>query len=210
MSIIDDIFSILWDIAWYFWEIRYEVRSIPIVGQTLSTLFYQIYKLFMGLATGVANFGDWLETLVAEIEEIVSFTDIWQHFKSYFQAAQFAWSWVQDAFTYVTQWTVEWWYSTSLIVQSWITIATQGFSELVTAWSSFTTVTLPTLVSFDWLTTWWNNKLSDIEALISTAFILREGLWSGWQDWRGKVTEFFTDPEDWLYKAIDRIIERFW
>lgn len=232
MRVIDVIFSIVWDIAWFFWEIRYEIRGVPIVGPALAALFYEIFALFMDLATQVARFGDWVNDISTKILEVVTLTSVWDYFKEYFQAAQFAWAWVLDAFTYVTQWTVEWWASNSIIVQSWIAIATQGFSELVvawdnfwtvtwpellsvvntlsTAWDYFWTVTLPTLVSFTWLTTWWNARLMDIQALINTAFTLREGLWAGWQEWRDQVTEFFTDPEDWLYKAVDRIIERFW
>ncbi|GAI36189.1 unnamed protein product, partial [marine sediment metagenome] len=72
-----------------------------------------------------------------------------------------------------------------------------------------------------WFTNWWGNTLSNIIAwgaltgtqigsLVDSAFTLRDDFWAGWQDWRDKVTEFFTDPEDWLYKAADRIIERFW
>ena len=61
-----------------------------------------------------------------------------------------------------------------------------------------------------WITTWWGERLLDVQGLIDSAFSIRTDFWAGWQDWRDKVTEFFTDPEDWLYKSLDRIIERFW
>ena len=57
---------------------------------------------------------------------------------------------------------------------------------------------------------WWRDRLLDVQGLINSAFVTRDSLWSGWQDLRDKVTEFFSDPEEWLYKAADRIIERFW
>ena len=60
------------------------------------------------------------------------------------------------------------------------------------------------------INTWWTSTMWEVQELINSAFIVRESLWSGWQDLRDKVTEFFTDPEDWLYKSVDRIIERFW
>ena len=61
-----------------------------------------------------------------------------------------------------------------------------------------------------WITSWWNDRLLDIQGLIDSAFLARDSLWAGWQDWRDQVAEFFTDPEDWLYKSVDRIVERFW
>jgi len=61
-----------------------------------------------------------------------------------------------------------------------------------------------------WITAWWNDRVLDVQNLINSAFTSREPFWAGWQDWKDRVTEFFTDPEDWLYKAFDRIFERFW
>ena len=75
---------------------------------------------------------------------------------------------------------------------------TANFTNLKAAWDTFWTVTFPTLVSWAWLTTWWNSRLEDIQGLINSAFTIREGLWTGWQDWRDKVVEFFTDPLEWL------------
>ena len=81
---------------------------------------------------------------------------------------------------------------------TWPQFTTQ-LSSLLAEWSTFITITLPQLPN--WL---------DIEALIQSWAKSLEPFWAGWQDWRDKVTEFFTDPEDWLYKSVDRIIERYW
>jgi len=74
--------------------------------------------------------------------------------------------------------------------------------------------TLTTLLDWstltNWITGWWNDRLFDIRGLLNSALIEWAPFWSGWQDWRDKVTEFFSDPEEWLYNAVDRIIERYW
>jgi len=73
---------------------------------------------------------------------------------------------------------------------------------------------LSALIDWDaltaWITTWWNNRVTDIQGLIDSAFTLRESLWAGWQDWRDSVAEFFADPLEWLYTKMDEFFERFW
>jgi len=74
--------------------------------------------------------------------------------------------------------------------------------------------TLTTLIDWpaltSWVTTWWSDRVIEVGAWINSAFIERESFWAGWQDIRDKVFEFFDDPEQFLYKMVDRIIERFW
>lgn len=61
-----------------------------------------------------------------------------------------------------------------------------------------------------WITAWWNERLLDIQSLINGTlqawFPFYDELVALW----GDIKLFFTDPEDWLYKSADRIIERFW
>jgi len=40
--------------------------------------------------------------------------------------------------------------------------------------------------------------MGDVLDLIDSAFTLRESLWSGWQEIRDLVFEFFNDPWAWL------------
>ena len=178
------------------------------------------------------DFKDWVLRVSEDIVEFLTELDIMALFDPVIQAANSAWDWVSHASTNVWSIVEGWWQATSSTVQGWIDIATQGldalkvawsdfwnttwpqwtaqFNTLSAAWTNFWTVTFPTLVDFSWLWTWWNARLQDINNLVNTAFTLREKLWEGWQELRNQVTEFFSDPEDWLYKAVDRIIERFW
>lgn len=126
----------------------------------------------------------------------------------------------------------DWWLAKRAWIHSQIDYATQGLSQLRVSWSNFWTVTwpqwtgevaglkanwsnfwtltFPTLVSFTWLGSWWGSRLTEVDLLISSAlrtwfpfYDQLASLWSG-------IAEFFTDPEEWLYQAADRIIERFW
>ena len=42
----------------------------------------------------------------------------------------------------------------------------------------------------------------DVESLINSAFTERERYWSGWQDMRDKVIEFFANPFDYLWSRF--------
>ncbi|KKK66018.1 hypothetical protein LCGC14_2968300, partial [marine sediment metagenome] len=76
------------------------------------------------------------------------------------------------------------------------------FETLRASWDNFWVTIYPGLVSFAWLTTWWNERLADVAGLIDSAFTIREGLWDGWQDVRGAVLEFFSDPLEWLWSKF--------
>lgn len=210
MTFLDDIFSKVWDISDWF-DYAYKVVSDwgwPFYHLAPPLLY--ISNLFWGMLTPIAQFGDWVSATATRILEILNWDTIKSLVLGWLPDLERIAAWWSNWWQQILWSIEEWWSVAQGYVKGWIEAATEGFSELVAAWDNFTTVTLPTLVDFDWLTTWWGDRLSDIESLIDTAFRLREGFWAGWQEIRGQVTDFFSDPEDWLYKAVDRIIERFW
>ncbi|GAH38074.1 unnamed protein product, partial [marine sediment metagenome] len=62
----------------------------------------------------------------------------------------------------------------------------------------FFTITLPNLLTFEWLSIWWNARLLDINSLIESWTVTLSPFWEGWQEIRESVFEFFTDPLTWL------------
>ncbi|KKL06247.1 hypothetical protein LCGC14_2597960, partial [marine sediment metagenome] len=134
--------------------------------------------------------------------------------------------------TWVAQAINDWWSGTGTAVQDWIAVAIaelEGawedwlyfwnitwpawlaqFETLRASWDNFWTGLYPSLVSFTWLTTWWTSTMGEVQDLIDSAFTVRDSLWSGWQELRDQVVEFFTDPWAWLYNRFDDFIERFW
>lgn len=193
---------------------------------------YALYYAFYYLAHYFGEFNSWLDWAADRIVEILTASDIWAHFKYWFEAAANAWEWVRIAWTNVYMIVNVWWDSRVQDVKDLIAAATQGFNDLVVAWGNFWTitwpqwtgelvnlrgewdyfwtVTYPTLVSFSWLDTWWSARLLDVQDLINTAIKQSEPFWEGWQEFRDQAVEFFADPEEWVYKRLDSFFERFW
>ena len=199
-----------YSISSWFYEIYLEVLGWVYPFWLGADLFYKLSEVFVNLAWNFENFFSTFEDIAQRVTELLSWGAIWSYILSYVPNLEAIRDWFYNWWYNVNSVLTSWWSATQYTVRGWIDIATEGLATLKVSWSNFSTVTLPTLVSFNWLETWWNNRLGDIQGLISSAFMVRESFWSGWQDWRDKVTEFFTDPDDWLYKAFDRIIERFW
>jgi len=185
-----------------------------------ADFFYWLHSLSMKLAWDFYDFSLWVDDIAGKILTVLSFGDIYSYFKDLFDAAISAWDWVKSSFSNVWNIVGDWWDNTKREVQGWIDIATQGFDNLVVAWDEFWTYTwprwtdeldllaadwgnffthkLPTLFDIRYAEEWWRSKVLDITGIIDTWFKSYEPLWAGWQDWRDKVVEFFTDPLEWL------------
>lgn len=174
----------------------------------------------------------WYEDTIDLLSDILSWSSIQNYIRGWLEGIEEAIAWFSDAFSNVVSIIDAWWGSIQSTVQDWIAVATQGFDELKAAWDNFWTVTwpgllddiaglksewtnfwsitYPTLVSFTWLTSWWNDKLTDIQALINTAIQELAPFWEGWQEIRDQVMEFFADPLKWLYDRIEDFMDRYW
>lgn len=222
----------LGEISGFFYELYLDCYYAGWPLELLDTWFYAISRYFADLSWDFYDFNLWLDYAAGKITEILSYSDIWSYFGYWFDRAEWAWSWVTDAFWNVWNIVDDWWSSASWTVLAWIDEAVSGVRTLVdqaniwlanlqASWDDFKG-RIPTIdqVIYWWsnwtgellsvVNSWWTGTLLEVSALIDSAFIIRGDFWQGWQDWRDKVTEFFTDPEDWLYKSLDRIIERFW
>ncbi|GAH97136.1 unnamed protein product, partial [marine sediment metagenome] len=139
---------------------------------------------FWWLLTPLAHFIDWAAWVENTVASILSYANIYSYFKIFLDKALEAWNWIRQAPTFIYNLISFWWSSTSLTVQGWIAIATQGFNNLVVAWDYFWTITwpqltgnlatlrsewdnfwrvsYPTLVSFTWLATWWTSTMVEV------------------------------------------------
>lgn len=232
MRFIDWIIEELWNAADWFHEAYYEVKDWIWPFYLLKYPLYGLYGAFMWLAIGFSDFNEWIADIAGKVAAILSFDDIYSYFRDLFNAALNAWAWVADSFWNVWDIVTTWWAVTSSTVldgiaalRDWALSFLNYLQEQIYALNvrvSEVIELIPDVSEFmgwfsDWwgnilanLGTWWDDRLLDIQGLIDSAFKTRESFWAGWQEWRDKVIEFFTDPEDWLYKAADRIIERFW
>lgn len=212
------IYSTVIEWVWPFWK--------------AADFFYWLGSFFMDLALTFSDFSLWVDNIANKILTVLSFGDIYDYFKDLFDAALNAWDWVQNISTDIGSIIATWWEGTSTTVLGWIETAKNDLIfwtnwlygqvvELredvtyllgqvpdvsgVLAWFSNWTGNVSSIID-----NWWTSTVGGVVALINSAFTERESFWAGWQDWKDKVTEFFSDPEEWLYKAVDRIIERFW
>lgn len=232
MGFIDSIFSLVWDIASWFYQLYYESQDIPIVGGALSSIFLAIYRVVWSLLTPIAHFSDWVNDVSLKVSSILSQADIFSLLRTWLTYAENAWGWIVNAWQNVTGIINTWWSSASQVVMVWVNDAKQyaaslvsGLSSIVlnlqTAWESFRGK-IPSLdeVILWWgnwsgnvlvfINDWWAGRLLDIQGLISSSLKPWEDLFNFWGEFGKSIKLFFTDPEDWLYKAADRIIERFW
>ena len=198
----------------------------------VADFFYTLSGSFYSLAWSFAELAVWLDSLAARVQQALTWDNAWNlilsHIPNLVEISSWFYYWYFNILNVVS----EWWYSTQWIVLAWVdeakNFANTLFSQVNSAvvllqasWDSFKGMipVIEEVVSWwgNWsgfvnqaINTWWTSAMGEVQGLINSAFIEREPFWAGWQDWRDKVTEFFTDPEEWLYKAVDRIIERFW
>jgi len=229
---LEQIITYLSQVRDWFLDAYYEVSGWVYPFNNLATPLYWLYHAFFYLAFHFGSFNAWVDDAASKIAAILNFDNLYSYFRTYFDYAVNAWNWVFNAWNNVIAITGDWWNSTQLIVQSWIASAQQflqtqingintllasiqasvdnllsnlpTLNEIISWWSNWWGNTLANLGS------WWNDRLYDVQGLINSAFVERESLWAGWQDFRGKVVEFFTDPWGWLYDRFDDFIERFW
>ncbi len=198
----------------------------------MADWFYDLVLIFNDLAWRFSQFGEWVNTVQAQLGDGLGWSTIWSTLLSYVPNLEEIRDWFYYWPTYVTDLVNAWWSSTGSTVAAWIDeskawtwslvqdlqgrvgILEAGIVEL-----RGSTGDIAALVQWftDWrgqvlgeISGWWSGALLDVQALIDTAFTTREPFWAGWSDWRDKVVEFFTDPEDQVLKILERGLERFW
>jgi len=215
-----------------FYSIYLEVLDWPYPFWLIALLFYEVSSLFSTIAYGFSSFFKWINEIAAKVTDILDWSTIWSYILSYVPNLEAIRDWFYDKVSQINAQILNWWSETSATVTGWIDAA----KDWVQLWIDYLQAEINTLSSrineaialvpdiseikawfSNWwgniagnLESWWNGKLKGIDDLINSAFLIRDDFWRGWQELRDKVTEFFTDPEEWLYKAVDRIIERFW
>jgi len=224
--------------SWFIWATNVLVRAAidcyqsPLLPDFLGDAFSDLSDWTSEVAGWLWDAGNWYDYVEDWLAEILPWLDIKQAIRSWLYGIENLVSWWSNWWDNILGRIESWWTGTSLTVQGWISVAVQPFNAVLTAWTNFWnnlwpalgqlvdsinsswdnfwTNIYPTLVDFTWLTSWWNSRVTEVSQLINSAFTLRESLWSGWQELRDQVVEFFTDPWGWLYDRLDDFIERMW
>ena len=198
MKFMDWIIEELEDIADFFYEAYQEVKDWWSPFDLLKYPLYGIYGRFRWLAEWFEDFRDWLAWAADELDEILSWSSIRSMIRSWLYKIEDALDWFLSWTYWVRQEIREWWSSQLPYILDYIDSVVEGWEDFAANWDDFWNNIYPNLISFTWLTTWWNSKILDVQKLINTAFTLRESFWEGWQEVRDKVTNFFADPLEWL------------
>ncbi len=215
-----------------FYELYIDCNYVGWPLEVLGDWFYWLSDYFSGLAWDFSDFGTWVNDVAAKVTGMLNWTTVWLNIISYVPNLEQIRDWFYNWWSNVTSVITTWWSSTSVTVLAWIDEAKQWtqlwidyLQDQVTAVGTRVDDVLALIPDISdiqaWFTnwtgnvssvidTWWTSTMGDVVALINSAFVIRDDYWRGWQDWRDQVAEFFTDPEDWLYKSADRIVERFW
>ena len=221
MQFINWIIEELEDIADFFHDAYLEVTDWVWPFNLLEYPLYGIYGRFHWLAEWFEDFGAWVDDTADKISHMITSWDIFELLQTWLDWAADAWFWVRYAWDNVIDIVNDWWASILPYILSYVDAATEGFTDLVAAWDNFWTttwpgvlteitdlknewdnfwvVTFPSLVSFDRLTTWWGDRLSEVDSLLSSWTLTLSPLWEGWQEIRDSVVEFFADPLEWLW-----------
>lgn len=216
----------------YFYDIYLEVLSWVWPFYNAAYLFLFLSEVSSQLAWDFYDFSLWIVEVHDRVAQVLSWSTIWSYILSYVPNLEEIRDWFYHWWSNVYGVVTDWWSSTSTTVLGWID-ETKQWAQLwidylqgqvnalgvriddvlalipdvsdIQAWFANWTGNVSSVI-----TTWWTGALSQVQSLIDSAFIEREPFWAGWQDWRDRVTEFFTDPEKWVYDRLDSFFERYW
>lgn len=232
MWFLDNIVEYLETARDWFLDAYYEVNGWIIPFRYLAPPLYGLYVVFYYLEYYFDQFNNWLAWAGDRIDEILSSWDIWDLLAVPISWAEDAINWVNNWWNNVQSGINAWWTSTSSTVQGWIDSAVDGFlylvdqaeaaiASLTTTWDNFWTVTWPALVAdLGGLRSSWDSFIATIlpdlatwtgvgslvESTIRIFFPFYDELVAFW----GEIQNFFSDPEDYLVRKLESMLERFW
>jgi len=220
MSFMNYIVQRLNDASDFFYDLYIEVIGWAYPFWLAAGPFYDICRVFNKLAWDFYDFGQWVTATADKLEDVLSWSYIKSLIRGWLPDLEDVISWWHSWTTWVRQRIDDWWYYTKNTVQGWIDIGDQWLRDLIddaNAWLARLQSTMNELIGIlpgiselvawfsNWwgnilshLTTWWNDRILDVSNLINSAFTAREPFWSGWQDVKDNVIEFFSSPLDWL------------
>lgn len=232
MRFIDDIFSLVWDLSDWFYSAYLEVKGWVWPFKYLAPILLTISDIFWDMVTPIAHLGDWVDDVADAIGDILSWRTIKDLILDWLPKLPATVTWFIDWVKNVLGVIGNWWEGVTPTVKGWIDVAKQALTEIIdavkkslaelqAAWDEFWDKLLP--VIWDWLnalTTELHNFFTIILPTLITGKIALELIISVLKQWFPfyddlvqlweNIKQFFADPEDWLYRAFDRIIERFW
>lgn len=220
MAFINTIVGYLRDISDWFYEVFLEVRGWVYPFYLAADFFYELCYLFYYLANNFSDFGDWVDDIANQVGDILSWSTIRSYIRDWLPDLEDALDWWDRWWKWVGQEIDDWWAITWSGVRNWVYARIDDVEELIDSvearlisFQADVSYLLDQLPSVNeilaWFTNWWGSILANIiawgaltgtqiDTLIDSWFKNYQPFWEGWLDWKDKVTEFFTDPLEWL------------
>ncbi|MBA7573636.1 hypothetical protein ES708_15434 [subsurface metagenome] len=221
MWFLDQIIYRLNTIKEWFLEAYLEVNGWIAPFRYLATPLWYIYYAFIYLVSSFRDFNTWVSDAAAKLLTILSYSNIASYFKTFFDAATNAWSWVVNAWGNVTGIVNIWWSSTQQVVLSWINDAVTFLLSLIgnlqtwlgtlqEAWDAFKGMIPSISEILAWFSNWWAWILARILAwgglparliqdLIDSTLLAWFPFYNTLAEIWSAIVEFFADPLEFLW-----------
>lgn len=232
MWFIDEIIERLDAVTDFFLDAYYEVKDWVFPFYYLASPLYGMYVSFYYITYYFGNFNSWLAIVDNRIDDILNESNILNLLDWWLDTVVDNWNWIRNSWFNVSVIVNDWWLNNRYIVLGWIDdaiditeslFASLSFrlSDLQSDWDNFAGK-IPSLDEvLSWFPNRWiefsnifnqffNERLTDIQNLIDTAFVTRQNFWNGWQEVYINMGSFFEDPLQWVNNKIDEFFERFW
>lgn len=232
MYFLEGIIDRLNNISSFFYSVYLDIFYWISPFDRVAPLFYQLSLLFNTLAWDFYNFNQWANMVADKVANLLTYSNIYSYFSSYFDYAVNAWNWVYNAWSNVVGIIDTWWSSVQYTVQVWIDEAKawagvqidtlENTIASVLAWWNEFQPTIPTINEIlAWFADWWGRTLANIISWgaltgtqISGLFDSKIRDWFPFYDDLAALLEdiklFFVDPLQWLYDRAEEFFERFW
>ena len=224
MKAIDDIILFIIDAMNWCEDIYGIIHGWVAPFRYLADPFMWLRDILWEIAKAVWVFDQWLDDLVEQVSSVFSWEYIQERILDWLPFIEQVIDWFTEKQIWLRWAIADWWEGTTVAVRGWIDLATQGLNSLTVAWSNFWIITfpqwttqlillasqwgdfvshkLPTLFDIGTVGEWWRSRVLEVAALIDTSLKEHEPLWAGWQDWKGTVAGFFSDPLEFLWSRF--------
>jgi len=232
MKWIDDIFSIVWDFWQWLEDTAADAAGWPLIGAGISIILYTTAGVVRRALTFIAYFGDWVDDTATKVAD--AFTR-----KEGAELSDYAKNILKTRIDEVDKLVSQLDEDTQRIIKPYLADLRGQVTELSDYAKNILAMDIKEMAKRLGLTEeqfrdWLRPKISVLEAALSSIVsslkaeietidqidnkvkgnTIAIGGNTSWinsvKQFTESIKKFFTDPEDWLYKAADRIIERFW
>lgn len=217
---INSLITLTTNAALFFLNAAAEVGTWVWPFHLLGAPLWGLYETFWAWRLNLFDFNEWADDIWAKVQRIWTSEGILGLINWWFPDLGNVIEWFIGRWNWFWQLVGEWWDTTKTTVLGWIDEAWNWAKELIDAtekglaqlWADLQWF-FDNLLTFGEIIAWWKDWLGkiaaalirwgfvtllDVSGLIDTAFLEREGFWSGWQDLKDNVTNFFIDPLETL------------